>query len=53
VPEPVPGAIFRATVDRTTPLTYGYEQPTLPVLVDSAYFFRPVERRHKRRRLRE
>ena len=41
VPEPVPGAIFRATVDRTTPLTYGYEQPTLPVLVDSAYFFRP------------
>ena len=41
VPEPVPGAIFRATVDRTTPLTYGYEQPTLPALVDSAYFFRP------------
>jgi hypothetical protein len=41
VPEPVPGAIFRATVDRSTPLTYGYEDPTLPVLVDSAYFFRP------------
>lgn len=41
VPEPVPGAIFRATVDRTTPLTYGYEQPMLPVLMDSAYFFRP------------
>ncbi len=41
VPAPVPGAIFRATIDRTTPLTYGYEQPTLPVLIDSAYFFRP------------
>jgi hypothetical protein len=41
VPEPVPGAIFRATVDRSTPLTYGYEDPQLPVLIDSAYFFRP------------
>ncbi|HJQ33999.1 MAG TPA: M14 family zinc carboxypeptidase [Pyrinomonadaceae bacterium] len=41
VPEAVPGAIFRATLDRRTPLTYGYEQETLPVLVDSAYFFRP------------
>ncbi|HZI18121.1 MAG TPA: M14 family zinc carboxypeptidase [Pyrinomonadaceae bacterium] len=41
VPEAVPGAIMRATLDRTTPLTYGYEATTLPVLVDSAYFFRP------------
>lgn len=41
VPEAVPGAIMRATLDRRTPLTYGYEQETLPVLVDSAYFFRP------------
>ena len=41
VPEAVPGAIFRATLDRRTPLTYGYEQDSLPVLVDSAYFFRP------------
>jgi hypothetical protein len=41
VPEAVPGAIFRATVDRSTPLTYGYEDPQLPVLIDSAYFFRP------------
>ena len=41
VPEAVPGAIFRATVDRSTPLTYGYEDSHLPVLVDSAYFFRP------------
>jgi hypothetical protein len=41
VPEAVPGAIMRATLDRTTPLTYGYDGTTLPVLVDSAYFFRP------------
>ncbi|MDT7809448.1 MAG: hypothetical protein QOJ70_3261 [Acidobacteriota bacterium] len=41
VPEAVPGAIMRATLDRRTPLTYGYEQATLPVLVDSGYFFRP------------
>ena len=41
VPEAVPGAVMRATLDRRTPLTYGYEQETLPVLVDSAYFFRP------------
>jgi hypothetical protein len=41
VPEAVPGAIMRAALDRRTPLTYGYEQATLPVLVDSAYFFRP------------
>jgi hypothetical protein len=41
VPEAVPGAIMRATLDRRTPLTYGYEQERLPVLVDSAYFFRP------------
>lgn len=41
VPEAVPGAIMRATLDRTTPLTYGYEGQTLPVLVASAYFFRP------------
>lgn len=41
VPEAVPGAILRATIDRTTPLTYGYEEAQLPVLIDSAYFFRP------------
>lgn len=41
VPEPVPGALMRATVDRTTPLTYGYEDANLNVLIDSAYFFRP------------
>jgi len=32
---------MRATVDRTTYLTYGYEDTQLPVLVNSGYFFRP------------
>lgn len=41
VPEAVPGAMMRATLDRRAPLTYGYEQETMPVLVASAYFFRP------------
>ncbi|HYG80736.1 MAG TPA: hypothetical protein VD861_10130, partial [Pyrinomonadaceae bacterium] len=41
VPEAVPGAIMRASVDRTTYLTFGYEEATLPVLVNSGYFFRP------------
>ena len=41
VPEAVPGAIMRASVDRTTYLTYGYEDAHLPVLVNSGYFFRP------------
>jgi hypothetical protein len=41
VPEAVPGAILRASVDRTTYLTFGYEDATLPVLVNSGYFFRP------------
>jgi hypothetical protein len=40
VPEGVPGAIFRATVDRTTYLTYGIENENLPVLISSGYFFR-------------
>ena len=40
VPEGVPGAIMRATVDRTTYLTYGIEDDELPVLLSSGYFFR-------------
>ena len=32
---------MRATIDRTTYLTFGYEDTQLPVLVNSAYFFRP------------
>jgi hypothetical protein len=40
VPEGVPGAIMRATVDRTSYLTYGLESEELPVLLSSGYFFR-------------
>ncbi len=40
VPEGVPGAIMRATVDKTTYLNYGVEAETLPVLLSSGYFFR-------------
>jgi hypothetical protein len=40
VPEGVPGAILRATVDRTTYLTYGLETDELPVLLASGFFFR-------------
>jgi hypothetical protein len=40
VPEGIAGAIFRATVDRTTYLTYGIEDDELPVLLASGYFFR-------------
>jgi hypothetical protein len=40
VPEALPGAIMRATVDRTTYLTYGLEQNDLPVVLASGYFFR-------------
>ena len=40
VPEGIPGAIFRATVDRTTYLTYGVETDEMPVLIASGYFFR-------------
>ena len=40
VPEGIPGAIMRATIDRTTYLTYGLNQDELPVLLSSGYFFR-------------
>lgn len=40
VPEGIPGAIMRATVDRTTYLTYGLETDEIPVLLSSGYFFR-------------
>lgn len=40
VPEGLPGAIFRATVDRTTYLNYGVNKNELPVLLASGYFFR-------------
>lgn len=40
VPEGVPGAIMRVTVDPTTYLTYGVSSESLPVLLSSGYFFR-------------
>ncbi len=40
VPEGIPGAIMRATVDRTTYLNYGVDTNELPVLLASGYFFR-------------
>lgn len=40
VPEALPGALFRATVDRTTYLNYGVSKDEVPVLIASAYFFR-------------
>ncbi len=40
VPEGVPGAIMRATVDRTTYLTFGLDSDEIPVLLSSGYFFR-------------
>jgi hypothetical protein len=40
IPEPLPGAIFRATVDRTAYLNYGIDRNYVPVLLASGYFFR-------------
>ncbi len=40
VPVALPGSIMRATVDRTTWLSYGLQQNDLPVLLASGYFFR-------------
>jgi hypothetical protein len=40
VPEGVPGAIMRATVDRTTYLNYGINSNEMPVLLASGFFFR-------------
>lgn len=40
VPEGIPGAIMRATVDRTNYLTFGIENENVPVLLSSGYFFR-------------
>lgn len=40
-PEWLPGAIFRATLDRTHWLTLGYEQSELPVFLDGSTFWTP------------
>ena len=39
-PEALPGAIMRATVDRTIWLNYGVDSNEIPVLLSSNYFFR-------------
>lgn len=40
VPESLPGAIFRATVDRTTYINYGVDKSEIPVLLTGGSFFR-------------
>lgn len=40
-PEPVMGAIFRAALDRTHWLTYGYERDELPVMLNGDVFLTP------------
>lgn len=40
VPEPLAGAMFRATVDRTSYINYGVAQNEIPVLIQTGYFFR-------------
>lgn len=40
VPVELPGSIMRATVDRTTWLTYGLDQDDLPVMLARGSFFR-------------
>ncbi len=40
VPEGIPGAVMRGTIDRTNYLTYGLTDEELPVLLASGYFFR-------------
>ena len=37
----IPGAIFRATLDTTHWLTYGYDRDRLPVFIDGDTFWRP------------
>jgi hypothetical protein len=43
-PEQVPGAIFRATLDRTHWLTAGYERDQLPVFLETSRFLKPSEK---------
>ena len=40
-PISVPGSIFRATLEQSHWLTYGYDQRRLPVMVSGSAFFRP------------
>jgi zinc carboxypeptidase len=40
-PEFIPGAIFRATMDRTHWLTFGYDRDQLPVFLETSTLFKP------------
>ena len=40
-PEWIPGAIFRASLDTTQWLTYGYDRDRLPVFIDGDTFWKP------------
>lgn len=43
-PEGIPGAIFRATLDREHWLTLGYEQAALPVMLEGDAMLKPSEK---------
>lgn len=43
-PEFIPGSIFRATLDRSHWLTYGYTQDQLPVFLETSTLFKPSEK---------
>ncbi len=40
-PLPVPGAIYQAKVDQNYFMSYGYDQPTIAVPINSDFFLRP------------
>jgi hypothetical protein len=43
-PEYIPGSIFRATLDRTHWLTFGYDRDQLPVFLETSTLFKPSEK---------
>jgi hypothetical protein len=43
-PEFIPGSIFRATLDRTHWLTFGYERDQLPVFLETRSLLKPSEK---------
>jgi hypothetical protein len=43
-PEHIPGSIFRASLDRTHWLTFGYERDQLPVFMETSRLLKPSEK---------
>ncbi|HMV33935.1 MAG TPA: hypothetical protein PKA50_17585, partial [Gemmatimonadales bacterium] len=43
-PEFIPGSIFRATLDRTHWLTFGYDRDQLPVFLETSSLLKPSEK---------